>query len=62
MLVRGYPWKIVQTPGVIVILFDDPKAYTKPWGATVGFELLPNTELIENICENEKDVAHLVGK
>ena len=143
MLVRGYPWKIVQTPGVIVVLyeehnhyrqiftdgralpadqnptwfgysagkwegdtlvvettgfneeswlddgghphsdamhvterfrrhdfghmdiqftFDDPKAYTKPWGATVAFELLPDTELIENICENEKDQAHLVGK
>ena len=143
MLVRGYPWKIVQTPEITVVLYeehnhyrqiftdgralpadqnptwfgysvgkwegdtlvvettgfneeswlddgghphsdalhvterfrrrdfghldiqftiDDQKAYTKSWGATVGFELLPDTELIENICENEKDAAHLVGK
>jgi hypothetical protein len=131
MLVRDYPWKIVQTPGVILILFDesihyrqiftdgrgfpedptptwfgysigkwegdtlvvdtrgfndetwldegghphsealhvterlrrrtigtmdieitidDPKAYTKPWSATVRFELLPDTELTEHVC------------
>jgi hypothetical protein len=43
------------------ITFDDPKAYTKPWGATIGFNLLPDTELIESICENEKDHEHMVG-
>ena len=46
----------------IQFTFDDPKAYTKPWTATVRFQLLSDTELIENICENEKDAAHLVGK
>ena len=140
MLVPGYPWKIVQTPGLFVILFenftdfrqiytdgrdfpgeraptwfgysigrwekdtfvvntvgfndkswlddgghprseemkvterfrrrdfghleieftfDDPKAYTRPWSVTVPFDLLPDTEIIENICENEKDVEHI---
>jgi hypothetical protein len=44
------------------ITFDDPKAYTKPWGATIAFTLLPDTELIESICENEKDHARMVGK
>ena len=44
------------------ITFDDPKAYTKPWGATIPFTLLPDTELIESICENEKDHEHMVGK
>jgi hypothetical protein len=40
----------------IQITIDDPKAYTKPWGTTVGATLLPNTELMEFIClENEKD-------
>jgi hypothetical protein len=34
--------------------FDDPKAYTKPWTVTVPFVLLPDTEIIENVCENEK--------
>jgi hypothetical protein len=42
--------------------FDDPKAYTKPWSVKVPFNLLADTELIESICENEKDHAHIVGK
>jgi hypothetical protein len=131
MLVRGRPWKLVQTPGVVLILFDesihyrqiftdgrgfpedriptwfgysigkwegatlvvetigitddtwlddgghphsdalhvterfrrrtvgamdieitvdDPKIYTKPWRVTVGFELVPDTELTEHVC------------
>ena len=143
MLVPGYPWKIVETPGLVIILFenftqyrqiftdgrdfpaernptwfgysigkwegdifvvdtigfndkswlddgghprseamhvterlrrrdfghmdiqftmDDPKAYTKPWTVSVPFELLPDTEIIENICENEKDLVHIFGK
>ena len=31
----------------VQVTFDDPKAYTKPWSATVPFDLLPDTELIE---------------
>jgi hypothetical protein len=46
----------------IQITIDDPKAYTRPWGFTVPFNLLPDTELIEFICDNEKDAAHLVGR
>jgi hypothetical protein len=140
MLIPGYPWKIVQTPGLMVILFesfsdfrqiftdgrdfpverqptwfgysigkwegdtfvvnslgyndkswlddgghprseamqvterfrrkdfghleieftfDDPKTYTRPWTVTAPFNLLPDTEIIENFCENEKDVEHI---
>ena len=45
------------------ITIDDSKAYTKPWkSVTVHFKLLPDTELIEHLCENEKDIPHLVGK
>lgn len=44
------------------ITIDDPKAYTKPWTVTIPFDLLPDRELIEHLCENEKDVAHIVGK
>jgi hypothetical protein len=40
----------------------DPKAYTKPWTVTVPFEPMPDTELIEHVCENEKDLQHMVGK
>ena len=34
----------------IQVTIDDSKAYTKPWTATVGFELLPDTELTEHVC------------
>jgi hypothetical protein len=47
----------------IQITIDDPKAYTKPWTAELHPELIPDTELIEFVCnENEKDLPHLVGK
>ena len=143
MLIPGYPWKIIQTPGVTVILFEsftdyrqiftdgrdypaekaptwmgyslgkwqgdtfvvttigfndkgwlddgghprseqmkvieqfrrkdvghldieftfeDPKSYTRPWSVTVPFVLLPDTDIIENFCENEKDVQHIFFK
>jgi hypothetical protein len=142
MLIPGYPWKVVQTPGLVVILyenftqfrqifadgrdfpaerqatwfgyskgrwdgdafvvetvgfndkawlddgghprsesmktterflrkdfghmdveftFDDPVMYTKPWTVTVPFELLADTDIIENVCENEKDLVHIFG-
>lgn len=44
------------------ITIDDPKAYTKPWTVTIPFDLLPDMELIEHLCENEKDVVHIFGK
>jgi len=45
------------------ITIDDPKAYTKPWVVHESFKLLPDTELLEYVCnENNKDLGHLVGK
>jgi hypothetical protein len=38
----------------IEFTFDDPKTFTKPWSATVKFNLLPDTELLEFHCDNEK--------
>lgn len=32
------------------ITIDDPKAYTRPWTATVRFELLPDADLSEHVC------------
>jgi hypothetical protein len=47
----------------IQITIDDPKAYTKPWTVTEEVRLLPNTELMEFICnENNRDLEHLPGK
>jgi hypothetical protein len=47
----------------IEVTIDDPKAYTKPWTVTVYQRILPDTELIEFVCqENERDDRHLSGK
>jgi hypothetical protein len=44
------------------VTFDDPKAYTRPWTLPVEFDLIPDGDLIEYVCENERDKPHLVGK
>lgn len=44
------------------VTFDDPKAYTRPWTQTVKLDLLPDGDLMEYVCENERDKPHLVGR
>lgn len=46
----------------VEITIDDPESYTRPWSFPLRLELLADTELIEDVCDNEKDVAHAVGK
>jgi hypothetical protein len=46
----------------IQITIDDPVMYTKPWTVTMTKQLIADDELIEWMCENEKDLAHMVGK
>ena len=47
----------------IDVTVEDPKAYTKPFTVRVNHRLMPDTDLIEFVCnENEKSDAHLVGK
>jgi hypothetical protein len=42
---------------------EDPKAYEKPWTMAIDIDFVPDTEMIEYVCnENEKDHQHLVGK
>lgn len=42
------------------VAVNDPGAYPKAWkSATIHFKLLPDTELLEHLCENEKDAGHL---
>jgi len=38
----------------IEFTFEDPKTFTKPWSASVRFNLLPDTDLLEFHCDNEK--------
>jgi hypothetical protein len=44
------------------VTFDDPKAYTRPWTLPLKLDLIPEGDLIEYVCENERDKPHLVGK
>jgi hypothetical protein len=44
----------------IEITVDDPKAYTKPWTVKVSQRIMPDTELIEFICQ-DRDASHYVG-
>jgi hypothetical protein len=44
------------------VTFDDPKAYTRAWTIPFDFDLIPDGDLIEYVCENERDKPHLVGK
>ena len=46
----------------VQVTIDDPKAYIKPWTAKIQWEYMPDTELLDWVCENEKDFQHLVGK
>ena len=41
------------------ITIDDPKAYQKPWRVKVPVNLLPDSDLIETFCENEKDLGRM---
>jgi hypothetical protein len=46
----------------VKVTVDDPKTYSKPWTATIPWVYFPDTELLDWVCENEKDYEHLVGK
>jgi hypothetical protein len=44
----------------VLITIDDPQSYTKPWTVKLSLRLLPDTDLIEDVCDNEKDNAHTI--
>ena len=47
----------------IEVTLSDPSAYARPWTVAVRAELLPDTEMIEFVCnENERSLEHWVGK
>jgi len=47
----------------IEVTLSDPQAYARPWTVAVRAELLPDTEMIEFVCnENERSLEHWVGK
>jgi hypothetical protein len=42
----------------LAVTVDDPKAFLKPWTATTMLLLRPDTDLLENVCENDKTIEH----
>jgi hypothetical protein len=44
----------------LTVTVDDPKMYTKPFTIKVTEVLLPDTDILESVCnENEKDRARM---
>jgi len=43
------------------VTFDDPKTFTKPFTLRIEKTLAPDTELLEDICDNERSGAHLTS-
>jgi len=43
----------------VEMTFDDPRMYTKPFTVKVPHDLVPDADIFEMFCENEKDRDHL---
>lgn len=46
----------------VQLTIEDPKTYSKPWTVKIPWDYLPDTELLDWVCENNRDVGHMVGK
>jgi hypothetical protein len=44
------------------ITFDDPETMTKPLTVQMVKNYMADTEMLESVCENERDTAHMVGR
>ena len=44
------------------VTFDDPETMTRPLTIREVINYTPDTEMLEGVCENEKDAPHLVGR
>jgi Domain of unknown function (DUF3471) len=40
---------------------DDPKTFTRPFSLKIPKTLMPDTDLLESVCENDRSVPHMVG-
>ncbi|MBV9508081.1 MAG: hypothetical protein JO323_24070 [Acidobacteriia bacterium] len=40
---------------------DDPKTFTHPFSFHIDKTLVPDTDLLESICENDRSVPHMLG-
>ena len=44
------------------VTFDDPETMTRPLTIREVIDYTPDTEMLEGVCENERDAPHLVGQ
>jgi hypothetical protein len=43
------------------VTIDDPKTFTRPFSMKVAKTLMPDTDLLESICESDHSVPHMIG-
>jgi hypothetical protein len=43
------------------VTFEDPKTFTKPFTLHMTKNYVADTEILEDVCENERDSGHLLG-
>jgi hypothetical protein len=43
------------------MIIDDPKTFTRPFSLKINKTLVPDTDLLESVCENDHSVPHMVG-
>jgi len=43
------------------VTFDDPKTFTKPFTLRIEKTYTADTEILEDVCENERDSGHLLS-
>jgi hypothetical protein len=44
------------------VTYDDPKTLTRPLSISLSVNYVPDTDMLETVCENERDASHLAGK
>jgi len=44
------------------ITFNDPETMTRPLAISALVNYMPDTDMVQGVCENERDSGHLVGK
>ena len=44
------------------ITYDDPKTLTRPLSLSLAVNYEPDTDMLETVCDNERDASHLVGR
>jgi hypothetical protein len=43
------------------ITIDDPKTFTRPFSLRIEKTLVPDTDLLESVCENDRSIPHMLG-